>query len=264
MKKNISKQAKIGVVAGAMALSVLAGGALAYFSGSTNVKENTYHIVHGAANLDGEGAILEPGWDEQKEVDSDEDGITDVLQAMPGQTFDKDPFLVSYAEYSALPYIRVKVPTISAMKDGDTEAKVYDAFTINYTNDSDWTLVEDQSSVSTSIDTPSVYVYRYNSALKACTEELESTDEAGKDNSTSTLFETITVPDFVSIEEQDAQDGDILVDGALVQSEGFTADGADGTYSADAEAKAIFANMDDADADYTTQTKAEASDGSLG
>lgn len=243
-KFKMSNTAKT-VTALTLAATMLAGGALAYFSGNAQTVENELHIVAGSQNADGLGIIYEPGWDAQKLVDSDGDGVTDVMQAMPGQTFDKDPYLESNAEYSTYAYIRVKVPTISAMKTGDTDAQVYDAFSLNDADgNTEFTKVDSLSNQSTEVGTDSVYVYRYNKQLLA---DDGNDNEVGTKNVTAKLFDTITVGDFISVET--ALTDTIDISGALVQTDGFGVDDevTGDVLDADAEAGSIFTAIDGGD-----------------
>lgn len=230
---KLSGKAKAAVLALSLA-SMTVGGALAYFSGSAAKVSNEFHIVAGSQNQKGDaGTIKEPEWKKEKEQDKNGDGVKDVQQAQPGQTFKKDPSLTSNVEYGAIGYIRVKVPTIDAKMDGDADSKVYDTFKLGAIN-SDFTELS-ASNKSQTAGEDSVYIYRYNKQL-------------GKGEATPALFEEITVPAFVEIAEgQSGLTDSIDVDAVLLQTEGYATVGADKAITeataADAEALVMFNNI---------------------
>lgn len=229
MSKNVSKKVKTAALATAIA-ALGAGSAFAYFSGSAASVQNEFHIVAGSKNQkDTAGTINEDEWEITKKTDANGDGIADVEQAQPGQEFAKDPTLTSNVEYGAVAYIRVKVPTVSAQKTGDSASKVYDAFTLGDIN-SDFTLVSDTT--STTAGTDSVYIYRYDIEMH----EAETTPA---------LFEKVTIPEFTEL--KNGLTDSIDIDAVLIQSEGNATVGTDKKITeasgADSEAKAMFMNI---------------------
>jgi hypothetical protein len=240
MNRKGMMKAKTGIVAGVAAMSLLAGGAVAYFSGNASTVSNNFKIVAGSQGATNVGTIEEDLWKVEAEKDTNEDGIKDVKQLMPGQTVTKDPSLKSGVNYPAYAYIRVKVPTISAKTSKDAQAQTYDAVTPAWDTEN-WTLVE--SKVSTTAGEDSVYIYRCNDPLAAAgTTTVNAADSSKKADQTTELFKSFTVGSFTSVDN--ALEDAIEVSGALVQVDGFYVGASGEGSSADAEAKSIFTAMD--------------------
>lgn len=107
--------------------------------------------------------IIEPNWDRRLELDSNNNGTADRLELKSGGTCIKDPSVKNHTSKDCYGYVMISVPTVSARRSGDSSAKVYDLAVPDIT--SHWKLVS--SSVSNSTDTKSVYIYRYDTVLKA-------------------------------------------------------------------------------------------------
>lgn len=197
---KISNKIKAGIVAGALALSVL--GAYAYFSAITEVKNNEFSIVAGEKDKNVTGAIVETEWD--REVAADPNYAKEL---QPGETITKDPAVKNVTEYDAWVFVTVKVPALNARKESDVEDKVYDAVVPEFKDDGHggkWKLIK--STVSTSAGTDSEYTYGY-------------TDIVESGATTETLFDTFTVQDFTKVDS--ALEDSIDISGKMIQSVGY-------------------------------------------
>lgn len=190
-KKNIAQRkwnkVKAGVIAGAMALSVL--GAYSAFTSVTDTKVNTFNIVAGEDGAQ-TGTIVEPSWNEK-----------DAKNMLPRKTVAKDPKVVSDAEYETWVFLTVDVPTFQATLNGT--ADVYDAVTPNFNADGKWTLIKSEKSSTAGTD--SRYIYGYK-------------DKVAAKGETGSLFTEFTVPDFTKTE---ALKDSIDISGRMIQTEGY-------------------------------------------
>lgn len=181
---------KLRILCGVLAGALLIGGAFAYFSGRAQTAENNFNIVKGGDPDDGDPIVInEPAWNAENAVDVE-----------PGQIIAKDPSVESLAEYDGWVIVKVSIPSILAQKEGDEEYKVYDVFTLEGLNETDFTLLD--SAVSTEAGTNSVYYYGYNTILASKAE-------------TSDLFSTIQMQNFKMVKENLADSVDL--DAAIVQ-----------------------------------------------
>ena len=178
---------KAGVIAGAMALSVL--GAYSAFTSVTDTKVNTFNIVAGEDGAQA-GTIVEPNWDEEN-----------AKNMLPRKTVAKDPKVVSDAEYETWVFLTVEVPTFEATLNGT--ADVYDAVMPNFNTDGKWTLIKSEKSSTAGAD--SRYIYGYK-------------DKVAAKGETSSLFTEFTVPDFSKTE---ALSNSIDISGRMIQTEGY-------------------------------------------
>lgn len=120
-----------------------------------------------------------------------------ALNLKPGDVVAENPSIISYVNYSTYGYIRVKIPTISACKEGDNGVEhVYDLFTPDW-NTTDWVLV--RSNVSKTAGTPSEYIWRYKTQLApASTRTPSSVDSNRMGNRSTDLYSRVTIGNFTS------------------------------------------------------------------
>lgn len=225
---RMTKRMKVAIVAGALSLTALTV-AIAYFSGVTDTKQNTFNIVAGEKNQEGAGTIIEENWVPE-----------DAKNMQPGKTVAKDPKVQSNVDYDSYVYVVVDVPTMSAKMAGDDAEKTYDCIT--YTVNSGWTDVTDALESTACADyvgasdvvgESSKYVYRYDTAL-----------EAGA--TTTTLFDNISVKDFDKIATSSSMpkiEGSVDVYGYMIQTEGYETP-ADSLETVATELAALFASQD--------------------
>ena len=191
-KSNVLRAAAVAMVA---ALSI--GGALAYFSATTETKNNTFTIVAGEKEDEVENAIVETVWD--SELDQH-----DELQ--PGETVNKDPKVQNVTDYDAYVFLEVSVPTISAKMDGDVAEKYYEIVDLGDIN-AEWDLIHSEPS---STADPGKYIIAYKTVLE---------DGA---TTTSAAFDDFTVKDFTYVSAADAAKSfSIDVSGKMIQSVGY-------------------------------------------
>jgi hypothetical protein len=181
MKKTAKVVATLGVVIG-MTMVVYAA-----YSGYTTKVSGKVSLVKGENSQAGAAYI--------EEVYEEADGK--YLQ--PGATVSQSVKLVSNVEYSAIPYIRVQIPTVTS------NGNVIDA--VNISNKTDWSLVD--SKVSSIAGTKSSYIYQYNEVL-----------DAGE--TTSELYDSFSVSEYNELGSNTSTSID--VDGVLLQSTGYEAE----------------------------------------
>lgn len=172
-----------------LCLGVGVMGAYAYFSATTDQKENTMNLVAGSKG-EVKGQIIEEKWNPASASD-----------IVPRTVIEKDPKLKSEVPYESYAYIKVSVPQVNARKDVEEEKTFQDVVT--FTANAGWTLIGETAGSS---DGPHVLLYRYDTKLAA-------------NDSTGTLFDSVTVPDFKAAE---GVEGNISVLGYMVQTTGIT------------------------------------------
>lgn len=209
-----------------------AGGSLAYYSATSDVKRNSVSVVVGEQNK-ADAAILTETFNKSA-----------ATKCQPNSTAVKAPVVHNTQNYPAYCIVKVTVPTITGRMSGDTADKVYDMFNLytgtiagdssTTTNQNSsatvtnqgtvfpyttaaagsstglgakWKLV--QKTISTTAGTNSVYYFAYDGSI----------DPAG---STSAVFNVIGVPDFTRTTASTAEaSGNIDVKAALVQTVGY-------------------------------------------
>ncbi len=161
---NKKKSIAVAIV---LALVLLIGGMLAYFTDTDNA---TNVFTLGEIDI----TLVEDNWD-----------ATEGQGVVPGQTIDKDPVVRNDGESPAFVFAEVTVPVYA------TTGTTLDADLFTYTVNSDWTLIS-TSSIDTTAKTRT-YVYAYGSSS-------EMTSLA-KDASTPAVFDEVTVPTTLTQEQ---------------------------------------------------------------
>lgn len=206
MKMN--KKAK-SVILAVAAMSLAAVGALAAFTGVTENKANTFSVV---AGQDGQvtGTIVEAAWDAAKAADANY-----AMNLQPNATVTKDPLIQSSADYEAWAFMTVKVPTVNSITKAEKKRHPYMSAiahnAVTFTTNTGWTLIKENA--SDVVGKPSEYVYGYNTKLAVA---------GNPGDATTTLFDTITVPDFVYSDGVGVDsEANIDITGQMIQTEGY-------------------------------------------
>lgn len=186
------KHNKLTALLAVLAVSALGVGALSYYSGTAEKKQNDFNIVAGQKDQNDAGTIIEDKWNPDN-----------AKNMQPGQIVEKNPVLKSNVEYTAQAFLKVNVPTVYAQLDGDAEDKIYDAAVPDFdTTSGKWKLI--RASVSSTIDKKSEYIFGYVKPLPA-------------GDRTTELFTYMTIPPFT---HTNAFTGSVDISGSLIQTEG--------------------------------------------
>lgn len=114
-----------------------------------------------------------------------------------GDMIAENPSLMSMVDYSSYGYLMVKIPTVSAAKDGETIEQIYDLFSLDW-NTADWTKVYEKH--GTFEGDQSVYVWRYSEILAPSNTTLNNPNSATrKANHTTDLYSRLTVGNFTAL-----------------------------------------------------------------
>lgn len=237
MKSKIRTNKKNFIIALAMMLVVVIGGAMAYFT-ATDEATNTFTVGEVKIQLE------EPGW-------------TAPTNITPNQTISKDPQVKNTGKNDAYVFLKVTVPkatVATTSQDGTVAtAAAQQLFQLNNstnkaavwsgadTINSTWVQVGEK----TSTDDGYVYVFAYGSA-QACT-------KLAKDASTSKLFDSVT---FVNATEGQSLEGESLnikIEAFAIQTDNVGANGK----TAPADVYAILSKQTPANAigDYDAQSQ---------
>ena len=120
-----------------------------------------------------------------------------AVDLKPGDMIAENPSLLSMVDYSSYGYLMVKIPTVSATKDGDVVEKIYDLFSADW-NTADWTKVYEN--VATVEGDQSVYVWRYLDVLAPDgTTVVNPNNSERMANRTTDLYSRLTVGNFTSL-----------------------------------------------------------------
>lgn len=209
MKKNV-KSIALTLAACIMAGSVAVGGTIAFMSDGEQAV-NT--ITSGDVTVD----QYEPNFPQSPPP----------LQ--PHQEIPKDPQIENTGENDAIVFMVVQSPvgnvTLVDMEGQKGETGVTDLFyfkqaeddaSVHETNWNDtWIYLEDRSSVSTTVDTPSTYVFAYPHVLK--TEDDPETEDIDESN-TVPLFDKVQLKSFLEGEISSSAQQEIVVKSYAIQA----------------------------------------------
>ena len=159
-----------------IALGILITGGILAYLTDTDQKTNVFTVGSVKINL------TEENWNPTSGED-----------ILPGDEISKDPKIDNVGKNSAYVYIKVEQPSVTLANN--TEGGLFD-----YTTNSGWTLLGTNANQGCPTTTS---VYYYNTAL-------------AKNTSTSTLFDSVTVNDFIDL--NDTYPMEIVVTGYAIQS----------------------------------------------
>lgn len=109
-----------------------------------------------------------------------------TIDLKPGDMIAENPSLMSLVDYSSYGYLMVKIPTVSATKNGETIEKIYDLFSLDW-NSADWTKVYEKHGAVEGEQ--SVYVWRYSEILAPKDTNLNNPNSTSrKSNHTTDLY----------------------------------------------------------------------------
>ncbi len=142
---------------------------------------------------DESGGLIETNWTKQLDADKDDNGTADRLELKPGSTTIKDPSVKNLTDKDCYAYIAVSVPSVSACLSGETTKSVHDIAVLNITPH--WKLISSEPAASASES--SVYIYRYDTVLKAHGSSAISSNHTLRHADRSTdLMTGFTIQDF--------------------------------------------------------------------
>lgn len=208
-QKRTSK-AKVAIIGMSCAALVAASaGTLAYLTDS-NSKTNEFNVVPDLSIQ-----VVEPGWDAASQVDTDTDGIKDVMELVPGQTITKDPAITNKNMGTtgdgadSWVFMQVKIPIANvetAQEDGTIiPAKETELFSYEKSSEK-WVQMGDKK--KSQDGNYMVYWYAYNEKL-------------APDKTTDKLFESVTYANVTENEMDGKEEQQIDITGYGIQSHGF-------------------------------------------
>lgn len=112
---------------------------------------------------DESAGLIETNWNKHLDKDSNNNGTPDRLELKSNASIIKDPSVKNLTEEDCYAYISVSVPAVLATLLGESSAAVHDIAVLNITPH--WQLVS--SRISTAAADSSLYIYRYDTVLKA-------------------------------------------------------------------------------------------------
>ena len=194
------KRKKIIALVAALAVSALGFGALSYFSGTAEKKENQFNIVAGQKDQNDAGTIQEPAQENGGKADA-------AAGLQPDQIVPKDPYIVSNVDQSAQAIMKVEVPKFTEEPNkGKLAAEL-----LNVNADGKWKLLDIQDT-----DEWHTVIYGYTEPL-AGNNSTKPEEERAR---TSSLFDSFKITGNISL--ANTYTGVIRVSGTLLQTEGNT------------------------------------------
>ena len=194
------KHKKLTALLAVLAVSALGVGALSYYSGTVEKKQNDFNIVAGQKDQDGAGTIQEPAQDNGGKADA-------AAGLQPDQIVPKDPYIVSNVDQSAWAIMKVEVPKFT--EDPNTGKPAAELLNVNA--DSKWKLLRELDDTE-----KHTVVYGYTEPLAGN----NSTKPEAERAKTSSLFDSFKITGDISL--ANTYTGVIRVSGTLLQTEGHT------------------------------------------
>lgn len=144
---------------------------------------------------DESAGLIEPNWNRQLDTDSNNNGIPDRLELKSKSKVIKDPSVKNLTDNACYAYIAVQIPAVNTRLSSEASASVHDIAVINTT--SHWKLVKSQ--VSSSASAKSLYIYRYDTVLKAHgSSELSPNHTLRHADRSTDLMSSFSIQDFAS------------------------------------------------------------------
>ncbi len=192
------KQKKLTALLAVLAVSALGVGALSYYSGTAEKKQNDFNIVAGQKDQDGAGTIQEPAQDNGGKADA-------AAGLQPDQIVPKDPYIVSNVDWSVQAIMKVEVPKFT--EDPNTGKPAAELLNVNA--DGKWKLLRELDDTE-----KHTVVYGYTEPLAGN----NSTKPEAERAKTSNLFDSFKITGDISL--ANTYTGVIRVSGTLLQTEG--------------------------------------------
>lgn len=192
------KHKKLTALLAVLAVSALGVGALSYYSGTAEKKQNDFNIVAGQKDQDGAGTIQEPAQENGGKADA-------AAGLQPDQIVPKDPYIVSNVDWSAWAIMKVEVPKFT--DDPNTGKPAAELLNVNA--DGKWKLLRELDDAD-----KHTVVYGYTEPLAGNNSTKPETERA----KTSSLFDSFKITGDISL--ANTYTGVIRVSGTLLQTEG--------------------------------------------
>lgn len=194
------KHKKLTALLAVLAVSALGVGALSYYSGTAEKKQNDFNIVAGQKDQDGAGTIQEPAQENGGKADA-------AAGLQPDQIVPKDPYIVSNVDWTAWAIMKVEVPKFTEEPNVGKPA----AELLNVNADGKQKLLRELDDAE-----KHTVVYGYTEPLAGN----NSTKPEAERAKTSSLFDSFKITGDISL--ANTYTGVIRVSGTLLQTEGHT------------------------------------------
>lgn len=192
------KHKKLTALLAVLAVSALGVGALSYYSGTVEKKQNDFNIVAGQKDQNDAGTIKEPAQENGGKADA-------AAGLQPDQIVPKDPYIVSNVDQSAWAIMKVEVPKFTeAPNTGKPAAEL-----LNVNADGKQKLLRELDDAE-----KHTVVYGYTEPLAGNNSTKPETERA----KTSSLFDSFKITGDISL--TNTYTGVIRVSGMLFQTEG--------------------------------------------
>lgn len=192
------KHKKLTALLAVLVVSTLGVGALSYYSGTAEKKQNDFNIVAGQKDQDGAGTIQEPAQENGGKADA-------AAGLQPDQIVPKDPYIVSNVDWSAWAIMKVEVPKFT--EDPNTGKPAAELLNVNANGKQKLLRELDDAEKHT-------VVYGYTEPLAGNNSTKPEADRAR----TSSLFDSFKITGDISL--ANTYTGVIRVSGTLLQTEG--------------------------------------------
>lgn len=194
------KHKKLTALLAVLAVSALGVGALSYYSGTTEKKQNDFNIVAGQKDQNDAGTIQEPAQENGGKADA-------AAGLQPDQIVPKDPYIVSNVDQSAWAIMKVEVPKFTEEPNTGKPA----AELLNVNADGKQKLLRELDDAD-----KHTVVYGYTEPLAGN----NSTKPEAERAKTSSLFDSFKITGDISL--ANTYTGVIRVSGTLLQTEGHS------------------------------------------
>lgn len=192
------KHKKLTALLAVLAVSALGVGALSYYSGTAQKKQNDFNIVAGQKDQNDAGTIQEPAQENGGKADA-------AAGLQPDQIVPKDPYIVSNVDQSAWAIMKVEVPKFTEAPNAGKSA----AELLNVNADGKQKLLRELDDAE-----KHTVVYGYTEPLAGN----NSTKPEAERARTSSLFDSFKITGDISL--ANTYTGVIRVSGTLLQTEG--------------------------------------------
>lgn len=194
------KHKKLTALLAVLAVSALGVGALSYYSGTVEKKQNDFNIVAGQKDQNDAGTIKEPAQDAGGKADA-------AAGLQPDQIVPKDPYIVSNVDQSAWAIMKVEVPKFT--EDPNIGKPAAELLSVN---------ADGKQKLLRELDDADKHtvVYGYTEPLAGN----NSTKPEANRAHTSSLFDSFKITGDISL--ANTYTGVIRVSGTLLQTEGHT------------------------------------------
>lgn len=203
---------KLVITAAVLAIVLLIGGLLAYFTDTTTEKTNVFTV---GDKVDIE---LQETWTEG-----------DGLGIATGETVEKAPYVQNIGANDAYVFMKVSIPKYYNKTANEGAGAWEEIYTLKYNgstgiNNDYWTLVDSNTTTANGTSADSVYVYAYDLSSTSGTMDVLAKQTGATPTNSQVLFDHVTFLDgktssfTFTINDNTAQGGDELSNGQSAPS----------------------------------------------